>query len=72
MVLYFMPVPWGVDSDQVRYLETDTYKEIETTRMDFFKNMVMLEISYRFNKGKVLKKEKEVDYIKENENKTLF
>jgi hypothetical protein len=72
MLLYFAPISLGVDNDQVKYIETDTYKEIETTSMGFFKNMVMVEISYRFNKGKVIKKDKEVDYIREKENKSMF
>jgi len=72
MVLYFLPVSWGVNSEQVKFLETDTYQEMETTDMSFFKNMFMFEISYRFSKGKVLKKDKDVEYIRENENKTMF
>ena len=72
MLLYFAPINLGVDNNQVKFLETDTYQELETTSMDFFKNMVMVEISYRFNKGKVVKKDKEVEYIREKENKSLF
>lgn len=72
MLLYFAPIDFGVAGDQVRYIETDTYKEIETTSMKFFQNVVMLEISFRFNKGKVIKKDKEVDYIREKENNALF
>ena len=72
MLLYFAPISFGVAGDQVKYIETDTYKEIETTSMKFFQNVVMLEISFRFNKGKVIKKDKEVDYIREKENNALF
>jgi len=72
MVLYFLPVTWGVNSNQIKYLETDTYQEMSTTDMGFFKNMLMFEISYRFSKGKVLKKDKDIEYIRENENETMF
>lgn len=72
MLLYFAPITFGIDNDQIKYIQTDTYEELETTSMDFFKNMVMIEVSYRFNKGKVLKKEKEVNYIREKENKAFF
>lgn len=72
MAMYFLPISWGVNSDQVNFIETETYSEKETTSMNFFKNMLMFEISYRFNKGKVLKREKEVEYIRENETETIF
>jgi hypothetical protein len=73
MLLYFTPITWGVDFNQGSYIKTDTYTEGRWYNIDLLKNMVMLEISYRFNKGKsITKKEKEIEQIKEKSNKGIF
>lgn len=73
MLLYFTPITWGVDFNQGSYVKTDTYEESKWNNIDILKNIFMLEISYRFNKGKsVNKKEKEVEQINEKGSKGLF
>jgi hypothetical protein len=73
MLLYFTPLTWGVDFNQGSYIKTDTYTENKWNNIDLLKNMLMLEVSYRFNKGKTVnKKLKEVEKINEKSSKGLF
>ena len=73
MLLYFPPIAWGVDFKQGSYLKTDTYKETVNNDISILKNIVMLEISYRFNKGKsVNKKVKDIENDYQKKNKGLF
>ncbi len=73
MLLYFTPITWGVDFNQGSYIKTDTYIENKWNNIDILKNILMLEISYRFNKGKsVTKKEKEIERLNEKNSKGLF
>jgi hypothetical protein len=73
MLLYFTPITWGVDFNQGSYIKTDTYTESRFNNIDILKNIIMLEVSYRFNKGKtVSRKEKEIEKINEKSSKGLF
>ncbi|MBU0764551.1 MAG: outer membrane beta-barrel protein [Bacteroidetes bacterium] len=66
MLLYFIPVNWGTDYEQGSYIQTDHYTENRINDIGFLKNMIMLEVSYRFNKGKTVQKiEKTVRQKKE-------
>jgi hypothetical protein len=69
MLIYFLPIDFGVDYMQGNYVQTDTYEELNLNDIGFLKNMVMLEINYRFNNGKTVNKnEKEIEI--ENQKKT--
>jgi hypothetical protein len=73
MLLYFTPISLGVDFNQGNYIKTPSYTESKMYNIDILKNIVMLELSYRFNKGKsVNKKEKNVEKINEKNSKGLF
>lgn len=73
MLLYFPPIAWGVDFNQGSYVKTDTYKETVNNDISILKNIVMVEISYRFNKGKsVNKKVKDIENDYQKKNKGLF
>ncbi|MFH0866071.1 MAG: TonB-dependent receptor [Bacteroidota bacterium] len=73
MLVYFTPITWGVDFIQGNYINTDTYTESKFYDISILKNIVMLEISYRFNKGKsVTKTEKNIERKKEKTSKGLF
>ncbi|OFX35249.1 MAG: hypothetical protein A2X08_07365 [Bacteroidetes bacterium GWA2_32_17] len=73
MLLYFTPITWGVDFNQGSYIKTDNYAENKWYNIDILKNIIMFEISYRFNKGKTVnKKEKQIEQINEKKSKTLF
>ncbi|MES2286042.1 MAG: outer membrane beta-barrel protein [Bacteroidota bacterium] len=56
MLLYFIPVNLGVNYNQGGYIQTETYRESNFGDISFLKNIVMLEIKYRFNRGKSVKK----------------
>jgi hypothetical protein len=52
MLLYFIPTGFGVEFKQGGYVKTETYKETKSQDISILKNIMLLEISYRFNKGK--------------------
>jgi hypothetical protein len=71
MLLYFIPTGFGVEFDQGSYVKTETYKETKSYDISILKNIVLLEISYRFNKGKSANKtEKNIE--QENKKKRIF
>jgi hypothetical protein len=68
MLLYFIPTGFGVEFNQGGFAKTETYKENRSYDISILKNIMLLEISYRFNKGKSANKtEKNID--QENKNK---
>lgn len=70
MLLYFLPINWGVDFNQGSYIKTNTYSESKLNNISLLKNMIMVEISYRFNKGKTVnKKEKNIEQNNEKSSK---
>jgi len=72
MLLYFTPITLGVDFHQGNYISTTNYTETKYGDIGFLKNMLMLEVSYRFNKGRAAKKmEKEIQREEEKGNKVL-
>ena len=73
MLLYFTPITWGVQFDQGTYIKTETYTESKMYNIDILRNIFMVQMSYRFNKGiSVNKKEKQVEKINEGNSKGLF
>ena len=73
LLLYFFPVNWGVDFNQGSYIKTDTYTETKYNDISFLKNMVMLQVSYRFNKGKTVNKtEKNIEQNNEKNTKSVL
>ncbi|MEI8202264.1 MAG: TonB-dependent receptor [Bacteroidota bacterium] len=72
-LVYITPISWGVNYKQGYYIKTDYYTESKFNNIDILKNIVLLQVSYRFNKGKSVNiKEKEIEKIKEKGNKSLF
>jgi len=70
-LIYFLPINWGVDFNQGSFIKTANYTETRSNDISFLKNIVMLQASYRFNKGKNINKtEKNVE--QENNNKKKF
>jgi len=73
MAYYFLPLSFGLDFAQGSYLETDTYTEDVVNDISLLKNIVMLEISYRFSKGKTVNKnEKEIEIENQKKSNGLF
>ncbi|MFH2094977.1 MAG: outer membrane beta-barrel protein, partial [Bacteroidota bacterium] len=73
MVLYFLPLNWGCDFYQGGYISTSGYSETKNYDISLLKNMLMFEVSYRFNKGKsVAKLDKMIENEIDNKPKKLF
>lgn len=73
MLVYFTPITWGVDFNQGSYIHTTNYTEQKNYDISLLKNMLLLEISYRFNYGKqVTLKNKKVEQINEKNGKGIF
>lgn len=62
MIAYISPITYGVNLDQGSYFKANNYIETRSNDISILKNIVVFEISYRFNKGKTInKKEKTID-----------
>lgn len=73
LFLYFLPINWGVDFEQGSFIHSAGYTESRFASVDFLKNMVMLQVSYRFNKGKFINKtEKNIERQKEKKSKGVL
>ncbi len=73
MLLYFIPVNLGLDYDQGGYIKTDAYQETKFNDISFLKNILLLEIKYRFNRGKSVKKtQKNIEQKTEKNSKGIF
>jgi len=73
LLLYFIPVNWSVDFNQGSYIKTETYTETKFNDISFLKNMVMFQVSYRFNKGKTVNKtEKNIEQNNEKSTKSVM
>lgn len=73
MVAYISPITYGVNLSQGSYFKTEQYTETRTNDISILKNMFVIELSYRFNKGKtVTKKEKEVDVQREKSSRGIL
>ncbi len=72
MVGYVLPVNWGVNYIQERYVKTNGYEKYTHTNINLLKNLFIIRISYRFNKGKVIKSAKHIKPEKENQGNGIF
>ena len=73
MVLYMLPVELGMDYYQGSYTETVNYSELKTQDMSLLKNVLLVRVSFRMNKGQSVRKtDKEVKEEEEKSTKKLF
>lgn len=73
MLVYFTPITWGIDFNQGNYIHTETYTESKFYDISILKNILLFEISYRFNKGKSVSQiEKNIERKTEKTSKGLF
>lgn len=73
MLGYILPVDFGVKYEQGSYIDTDIYKATTTYDISFLKNIVMLRLTYRFNKGKEIRSiDKNIEKEIEKKSKGLF
>jgi hypothetical protein len=63
---YFLPIDFGVNYNQDSHVETTGFTMHTDNDVSLVKNMFLLEFSYRFNKGKRVKK-REKDVQQESE-----
>ena len=73
MLIYFLPVSLGVDFNQGNFISSTGYSETTLNNISFLKNMLMLQVSYRFNKGKTVNsKEKNIEKNNEKNTKNVL
>ncbi len=68
MLAYLLPINWGINHNQGNYTNTGTYTETAVNDIKFAQNVVVLRLSYRFSKGRTVKKIKK-DIQQDNEGK---
>ena len=61
---YFLPLDIGADYIQDTYTNTSGYEQYKNVDISILKNLVLLKLTYRLNKGKIKKTEK---YIEEED-----
>lgn len=73
MVAYVSPITYGANFTQGSSFKTDRYLETKTNDISLLKNIVLVELSYRFNKGKsVHKKGQEVEIKTEKSSRGIM
>ncbi len=72
MVGYMLPVNWGTNYDQGSYVKADGYEKYTHTDISVLKNMFIVKLSFRFNKGKVKKSDKHIETDKEDSGSGIF
>jgi len=72
MVGYFLPVNWGVNYDQSSYTKAEDYEKYTHTDISILKNMLIFRVTFRFNKGKVKKLDKNIETEEENRGGGIF
>lgn len=75
MLAYILPIDFAVDNAIDNIKELGTYVDHSTLDVSVLKNMLVFEVSYRFNKGRTIKeitKELQNDYENKNIRNSLF
>ncbi len=72
MMGYMLPVNWGVNYNQGSYTKANGYEQYKNTDISVLKNMFILKLSYRFNKGKVKKYDKHIETEDEQKGGGIF
>jgi hypothetical protein len=66
---YIFPFETGLNYDLINTVNTANYTQRSHLRMEFVKNLVFLDISYRFNAGKTIKSKQQSNDEELNTNK---
>ena len=73
MVIYALPVNLWMEYNQGGYAVTSKYQEFNTYDISIIKNAIMFQISYRFSKGREVRKINKNDDLEiENQPKRIF
>lgn len=69
MLFYMLPIEFDMNFEQGSYIKTDEYIETISQDISDLKNMLMLRITFRLNKGKAVRlNKKELEEQNENNN----
>jgi hypothetical protein len=66
---YMLPLNFGCNYNQSTFIQTEQYSEMQKANISLLKNILLFKLSYRFQKGKEIKKN-EKDIIHEDEKKS--
>ncbi len=73
MLLYMLPVDFGVDYVQEEYIKSWQYESLTQYDIHLLKNLLIVRFNYRFSKGKATRKtKKNIDDNPKTEKKGLF
>ncbi len=74
MLLYMLPVDFGIDYIQEEYTKTSQYETLTQYDIHLLKNVIVFRINYRFSKGKATRKTNKhiEDETPKSEKKGLF
>lgn len=73
MLGYILPITLGANYNQDKHVATSGFSMQTDNDVSFIKNMFILEFSYRFSRGKKVKKEqKNIDQESEERDGGLF
>ena len=61
MVGYFLPINFGANYNQDNFTRTNGYEQTQNTDISLLKNMLIVKVTYRFNKGKIKKTKKNIE-----------
>ncbi|MEN8139167.1 MAG: TonB-dependent receptor [Bacteroidota bacterium] len=63
---YVLPIEFAANYSQVGYSKTNDYEKYETADISLLKNLIFLKVTYRLNKGKIKKTEKNIMIEEDN------
>jgi len=72
MVGYVLPTNFLVDYKSENYIMTPTYSKTQVTDVSMIKNIILLRINYRFNKGKLRNQIEKKNFRKERKKSSVF
>jgi len=73
MALMFLPIDFGAEYTQTTFLQTPSYTETSINDIALLKHLFIIQLSYRFHKGKTISKlEKNIEREQVQKNKSMF
>ncbi|RLD41199.1 MAG: hypothetical protein DRI86_13865, partial [Bacteroidetes bacterium] len=73
MLMAFLPIDFGANYNQVTYIETLGYSQSTTVDISVLKQLFLIQLSYRFHKGKTISTiKKDIDKENMGGHKSIF
>jgi len=73
MLMAFLPIDFGANYNQVTYIETPGYSQSTTVDISVLKQLFLIQLSYRFHKGKTISTiKKDIDKENMGGHKSIF